>query len=207
MIDVLIASNNAGKIKEMQTLLALYGWRGRGYQSVHAPVTFPKELTDYQANARQKVTFIQNLLQTDLPVLGDDSGLHLAAYPELFNETTQRDFAAKAALSHTAYLLELLKDRPLTQRQLTLYSYLVLGIGPTYYTGMGILKGRVALAELGTGGFDLDKVVIPDQAQRTLAQMSITERQQYQQRRLAIAQLITKVEGGYYGDQHSTTDG
>lgn len=205
MLDVLIASNNPGKVTEMCQLLALYGWHGRSYQSEHAAVTFPKELSDYRANAYQKVTFIQKLLQTSLPVLGDDSGLKLVAYPELFNEATHRTFDLGTPLSHPAYLLKLLKDRPQAPRSITLFSYLVLGIDTTYYTGTGALNAQVALAKLGTGGFDLDRIIIPDQEHLTLAQMTEDKRQQYQQRHLAMTKLITNVEGGYHENNSATT--
>ncbi|MFD1671492.1 non-canonical purine NTP pyrophosphatase [Agrilactobacillus yilanensis] len=194
MIEILIASNNLGKTKEISDLLALYQLHGVSYQKYHQRLVFPEEQLDYRENALQKATFIQQQLQTTLPVLGDDSGLSLAALPTMFNAQTHRDLAAGAPLSHAAYLCQLLADVPADQRQITLTSYLVLKIGTCTYTGTGTLTGKVALESRGTGGFDLDQIVIPAGLSQTLAELPLQQRQKYEQRRLAIENLLINVK-------------
>lgn len=206
MAEIVIATNNVGKIQEMRELLEPYQLQAQGYQAYHETVTFPEEHGNYAENALQKVRFIQNLLQTDLPVLGDDSGLYLAAYPRCFQQHTHRDLKKGLPLSHTAYLLELLRQRPKQSREIQLVTHLTLGLGTDFYTATSILKGRVATTELGTMGFDLDRIVIPEGMQQTLAQMVPEQRQKVQQRQAAIEKLLMKIEGGRYGDSRTATD-
>lgn len=198
---IIIASNNEGKVQELTTLFAPYQITAESYETLHERVTFPKErLDDYRVNARQKAVFIAQLLQTDLPVLGDDSGIELAAYPQRFQAATKQDLAAGAPLSHNQYLLQLMGDRPKEERGITLLAYLVLAVGSQCFEATGAVKGTVAASEQGDYGFDLDRVVIPKHETQTLAQMPLVQRRRYLQRQQAVARLIQEVKDETHED-------
>jgi XTP/dITP diphosphohydrolase len=185
---LIIASNNLGKSQELTTYFKSFAVAAVNYQDLHEKIQFPPELADYRANALQKARFIQGVLKTDLPVLGDDSGIELAALPGHFQTKTHREFDQHGSLSHSAYILQLLKDQ--SNRGIILTSYLVLCQGPRYLVGEGHLAGQVALKAQGTHGFDLDQIVIPKGASQTLAEMTTPQRQRYAQREQAIENLM-----------------
>ena len=190
MNKLIIASNNLDKSQELTDYFKTFAVAAVNYQDFHEKVQFPAELADYRANALQKARFIQGVLDTTLPVLGDDSGIELLALPGHFQTKTHREFDQHGSVSHSAYILQLLKDHS-QARDIILTSYLVLCQGSRYIVGQGQLRGLVAWRAKGTNGFDLDQIVIPKGASQTLAEMSTVQRQRYAQREKAIENLMT----------------
>jgi XTP/dITP diphosphohydrolase len=57
------------------------------------------------------------------------------------------------------------------------------------HTAEGILKGLITDKARGTGGFGYDPIFIPDGEMRTLAEMSIAEKNMMSHRAIAFEQL------------------
>ncbi|MCD2256072.1 hypothetical protein FHQ08_05000 [Lactobacillus sp. CC-MHH1034] len=190
---ILIASNNQDKSQELSAISALFGLQAVNYQTVAATkFQFPEETLDYGQNAQQKAEFIWQQLQQSYPVLGDDSGIHLDFLPNRFNEATKREFA-KSSQNHVTYLLQLLEEAPLERRGITMVTHLVLRNYRGIYHATGYLTGHVALQAMGTGGFDLDRIVISTGFQQTLAQLSPMVRMRLGHRYQAMTHLIQQM--------------
>ncbi|MFD0897044.1 non-canonical purine NTP pyrophosphatase [Loigolactobacillus binensis] len=185
---ILLASHNAGKLAELQQLFAQYSISLQGYTSQLAPIPFGLEGGDYWQNATSKAAQVAVL--TSLPVLGDDSGIDLAAFPNEFGVYTGRTLARQAVAANT-YLLARLRDNP--QRQITLHSYLVLQIGHRLVRAHGSLTAQVALQEQGqlSGGFD--RLVYIPELGATLAELPALQRAHYSQRGRAVAALMQQI--------------
>ncbi|MFC6171122.1 non-canonical purine NTP pyrophosphatase [Loigolactobacillus jiayinensis] len=185
---ILLASQNAGKLAELRALFAQSGLALERYTSKVTPITFSAEGNDYGQNATNKALQVAEF--TSLPVLGDDSGIELAAFPDEFGVHTARTLAQQL-LPANKYLLSRLQG--ISNRQITLHSYLVLRLGSQLIQAHGQLTAQVALQEQGTlsGGFD--RLVYLPQLGKTLAQLSATVRSQYSHRGRAVAELVRQL--------------
>ena len=108
----LIASNNAGKSRDLITCLAYYGLTARQYLTVAPRLEFPVETTtSYVDNAVAKARF--GAQQLGVPVIADDSGLEISALPDLLGVTTARDLGvAVSGFDCNQEILTALRDIP-----------------------------------------------------------------------------------------------
>ncbi|MFD1317274.1 non-canonical purine NTP pyrophosphatase [Loigolactobacillus zhaoyuanensis] len=185
---ILLASHNTGKLAELRELFSQHQISLRGYTTQIPKLTFSAEGADYWQNAASKAAQVAAFCQ--LPVLGDDSGLDLAAFPGEFGVYTARTLAQQP-LAANDYLLERLKN--IDQRTITLHSYLVLQIGARRLQAHGSLTAQVGLQAQGSlsGGFD--RLVYIPQLGQTLAQLPAPIRAQYSHRGRAVAALLAQL--------------
>lgn len=129
--------------------------------------------------------------QTSLPCLADDSGLEVGAL-------------GGAPGVHSAYyggehgnaeknILRLLRELDgITRREARFRTVLALAIPhrPTLLF-QGELLGTILLSPQGTGGFGYDPVFLPLGSSKTLAELSLTEKNALSHRGRAMAALLT----------------
>ncbi|MDV7718994.1 non-canonical purine NTP pyrophosphatase [Pediococcus ethanolidurans] len=194
---ILIASNNLDKTAELIKCFKDFKISAESYQNVITRLHFPNEgTTSYLNNARQKATFIFQKLP-DESVLGDDSGMIVAAYPDKFGVQTSRqlsNYPSDADKNH--YLINLVNGR---SRQVTLRTDLILCVADhRVYHGLGVFEGTFNTTERGNNGYGFDKILIPLGETQTLAEMTDTEKTPYLHRTKAIQNLLEKVAQNEY---------
>jgi XTP/dITP diphosphohydrolase len=187
MQNLLLASSNAGKLKELQQLTA------------GLPVTW-LSLADVGLAGMDVeetgVTFVENALlkaraygeASSLPTLADDSGLMVDAldgapgvYSARYAPTTE---------ARNAKLLKAVEAVPDAQRTARFVSALAF-VMPTGVTVIaeGTVEGKVGTAPRGENGFGYDPIFVLENG-KTMAELPASEKNQISHRARAYAKLL-----------------
>jgi len=213
--ELVIATHNRDKLREIERLLAPLGWSVRSLAEVgvtHEPV---EDAPTFEGNARIKA--LAAWRSTGLPSVGDDSGLcvdALGGAPGVYSSRfsgTAGDHAANNAL-----LLEKLADVPEAQRTARFVTVLALAWGEDAPTAVrrhatharlggihvlrfeGTVEGRIARAPRGSQGFGYDPVFELADG-RHLAEYNLDEKNAISHRGRAfraLAAFLASLDGG-----------
>lgn len=197
MNKLVLASGNAGKLRELSALLEDFGYE------VHAQSEFgviePEETgTTFVENAIIKA---RNAAEhTGLPALADDSGIVVDALQGAPGVYSAR-FAGSNATdeANNALLVEKLVSVPVEQRTARYRAVIVLmrHVGdPSPIICEGSWEGLIQLEPQGDGGFGYDPYFyLPDQG-CTSAQLSAEEKNRLSHRGQALQQLKARLSNG-----------
>ncbi|MGY3749863.1 non-canonical purine NTP pyrophosphatase [Vagococcus acidifermentans] len=187
-MSIIVATNNAGKLAELQTASTI---PVVSYTAYLPPVAISETSTTYFGNALKKAGTLAELLQR--PVLGDDGGLALGAFPGKLGVHTARFFPPGASdQAKNRQLLELLEQQD--DRSFTLHAVLVYcWPDGRKLSAAETLTGVIAPESRGVGGYGFDPILyIPDKKQ-TLAEMQAAERLALSPRTRAFQALLRRI--------------
>lgn len=177
---LVLASNNAGKIREMEYFLTEFGWTLQSMADYR--LESPEETgQSFEENAALKATFVWQ--QTGEWALADDSGLEvdcLGGAPGV----------ATADFGGWERLLKVMETVPEGERGAQFVCVLALknsSSAPLYFRG--VCRGTIALQASGAAGFGYDPVFIPEGDKRTFAEMTKEEKQGMSHRGMALREL------------------
>ena len=181
---LVIASHNAGKVREIAELLAPYGIEGVPAAALRLPE--PEETGDtFLANAELKA---RAAVRSGLPALADDSGLAVAALdgaPGIYSARwagPDRDFSRAMAKVH-----DRLGDRP---RGAAFVAALALAWPDGHAESFeGRVEGRLVWPPRGERGFGYDPVFVPDGHDETFGEMDPDAKSRISHRARAFAKL------------------
>lgn len=193
---LVIATHNAGKVKEIRALLARYGINAVSAAELDLPE--PEETgTTFIANAELKAMAAADL--SGLPALADDSGLCVEAlggepgvYTANWAETADgtRDWAM--AMRKVEDRLQALG--PDTSRSAHFVSTLALAWPDGHVEWFeGRVDGTLVWPPRGDMGFGYDPVFVPMGDTRTYAEMAFEEKQRTNHRARAFEKLVAAV--------------
>lgn len=194
--EVVLASRNAGKLAELQALLAPLGWRLR-LLSEFTTAEAEEAATSFIENALIKARFAT--LASGLPALADDSGLSVAA---LDGEPGVR--SARYAGRHgddaanNQALLAALAARPgaaRTARFVSAVAFLRHADDPVPVIAEGQWPGTILEAPRGEGGFGYDPLFLPAGEARSAAELSAAEKNAASHRGRALRELLRRLRG------------
>jgi XTP/dITP diphosphohydrolase len=156
-----LASRNANKARELEHLLPEWS-----IEPLVADDYPPEDGSTYYENALGKALFGRALAEPDEWVLGEDSGIEVAA---LGGEPGVRS-ARSGGDDPVGWLLARLDGAE--DRGARYVSELVI-VSPTgeECRGTGALAGRIAKEPRGSEGFGFDPIFIPDGQERTVAEL------------------------------------
>jgi XTP/dITP diphosphohydrolase len=156
-----LASRNENKARELGHLLP--DWRIEPLEADDYP---PEDGTTYYDNARGKALFGRTRAQPDEWVLGEDSGVEVAA----LGGGPGVESARSGGDDPVGWLLDRLDG--VEDRRARYVSELVI-VSPAGddLRGTGTLEGRIATEPRGTEGFGFDPVFIPAGEERTVAEL------------------------------------
>ena len=188
---MVLASNNAGKIKEFQSLLAKAGIE------VLAQAKF-----DVSEAEESGLSFVENAIikarhaseQTQLPALADDSGLEvdfLKGAPGIYSSRFAGEDASDT--DNNLKLLELLQGLPVEQRSARFQCLLVYmrhASDPTPLICQGTWQGHILTAPKGQHGFGYDPIFFVPERQCSSAELSAEDKNQLSHRSKAMACLL-----------------
>jgi XTP/dITP diphosphohydrolase len=180
-LKAVLASRNAHKARELEVLLP--GWTIGILDAADYP---PEDGETYYDNALIKAAFGRSRAAADAWVIGEDSGLEVAALGGRPGIQSAR-YAPEGAPA-IAKLLGELGDE--TDRSARFVSELV-AISPvrTILRGSGVLDGHIARASSGVEGFGYDPVFVPQGKQRTVAELGDAWKAQHSHRARAARAL------------------
>ncbi len=192
MMLLVLATRNAHKVAEMQTLLAGVPVTLIGAADFpNAPE--PEETgTTFAENARIKAVAVA--LATGQYALADDSGICIDALggrPGVYSARwAGAGSGANEWIAKTLAELDGVPDEKRTARYVVV---LVVAApdGSIVAESEGAFEGRIALAPRGTGGFGYDPVFLPaPQFDRTAAEMSPGEKHERSHRGIAVRRIL-----------------
>lgn len=184
MILLLLGTKNEGKLSELRELLA--DLEGVELLTFHArPFKSVEEIgLTFDANARLKARTIG--AETGLPVLAEDAGLEVDALGGEPGVHSAR-FAGVPVNYERNNTLLLERLAGVRDRKARFIAVAVLCFPDgREFVSEGILTGRIARKLEGEGGFGYDPLFIPDGFSRTLAEMTLVDKNRISHRRRAI---------------------
>ncbi len=187
MKEVIIATENAGKFKEIKTLL------GDTFEQYYSLNNFPEKVVVdedqplYVANALKKARKVGDRFGTT--TLADDSGLEVEALrgrPGVFSSRY-----GKNDHDRIMKLLGELQDVPFEQRRAIFKSYVALYMPERErcYIFYGNLEGYIGLERHGAEGFGYDPVFYVPQLKKYLAELNVAEKNALSHRGKAVMAL------------------
>ncbi len=193
---LVIATHNAGKVREMTALLAPYGMETVSAAELDLPE--PDETgTTFVANAELKARAAADL--SGLPALADDSGLCVEAlggdpgvYTANWAETADGTRDWMLAMGRVQEKLEALG--PEASRSAHFVSTLALAWPDGHVEWFeGRIEGSLVWPPRGKTGFGYDPMFVPEGETRTFAEMPFDEKQARNHRARAFAKLVAAV--------------
>lgn len=180
---VVVATGNAGKVKEIQEALGSLGWQLEGI----GKLPMPEETgATYSENAALKACTIA--MTTGLPALADDSGLEVEALGGEPGVYSARFGNRPNDLERNLFLLEKLRNH--RNRRAKFVSVIVLaypdGVVEEY---RGEVPGVILEGPRGAGGFGYDPLFMPYGETNTFAEMSVEDKRAISHRGKALEAL------------------
>lgn len=195
MQKIVIATKNKGKVKEMAAALSKLP---ADVASLADFGDLPDAVEDgktFAENARSKALFYQQ--QTGCACIADDSGLEIEALdgaPGIYSARFAGTHADDAA--NNAKMAAELKKKGVRESAADYRCAIVFaGMDGTLLEADGRCDGWVKLSPKGTGGFGYDPYFYPQAYPgRTMAELTLEEKQQISHRGKALADLFAKLE-------------
>ncbi len=197
---IVLATNNKDKIREIKKIL----------NRLPAEILTLKDFPGFPQVEETGITLEENAILkakticrfTHLPSLADDSGLEVDA---LLGAPGVR--SSRFAGDHCSYqdnnrkLLKLMKDIPPEERKARFICVVALAKGTdNIITVRGELRGVIALYGKGTNGFGYDPVFYVPEMNKTLAQLTLNEKNEISHRALAFNQARELILKGFPDD-------
>ncbi len=184
---LLIATNNKGKVEEIQDLLKDMGVKLVTPNDVGINLHVEEDGTTYAENAEKKALAFARASR--LISLADDSGLEVDALngaPGLYSNRYLSKLNAPDA-DRRAYLLNNLKGKPHPWTA-TFHATIVIAIpdNPSVQFATGECRGEIISEERGTGGFGYDPIFFIPEVNHTMAELSMQEKNRLSHRARAI---------------------
>lgn len=197
-MDVLVATGNAGKLKEFREMLSGGGMSFRDLSGVRA-IEAPAETgATFRANACLKASYYAKSLSTW--TLADDSGLAVDALdvsPGVFSSRwAEMHNAGKGDLANNALLLQQLANVPDERRTARFVCVLALSdpAGRIILTAQDSVEGRILRQERGSNGFGYDPLFLIDEMGKTTAELEPDQKHQVSHRGKALRHLRGLIE-------------
>lgn len=196
MQKVVLATGNAGKVRELAHLLADFG----------LDVVAQTELGVDSAD-ETGLTFIENAILkarhaariTGLPAIADDSGLavdYLGGAPGIYSARYAGEDASDQ--QNLEKLLVALQDVPAAERSAQFHCVLVYlrhADDPTPLVCHGSWAGEITLSAAGEGGFGYDPIFFVAELGKTAAELTREEKSAVSHRGQALALLLNAMKG------------
>lgn len=187
---MIIATNNKGKLREIKAILNYDELKS--LSDIRLNIDIEENQDTFYGNAFKKAYEIFKL--TNEEVISDDSGLCidiLNGWPGVY---THRFLGEdKSEEERNLAILEKLRDLPLEKRKASVVSNIVYYNGIDTIVGGGTLKGYISFEPIGDNGFGFDKIFMLEDG-RTLAQLSLDEKNKVSARYLALIDLKDKMD-------------
>ncbi len=195
---IILASGNAGKLREFQQLLA-----GCGFDVV------PQSAFAIANADETGLTFVENAIlkarhacaHTGLPAIADDSGLEVDALqgrPGIYSARYAGDEAADAD-NNAKLLQELgeLDEAHRTARYHCVLAFMRHAEDPTPILCHGTWEGSILAAPRGEGGFGYDPLFYVPTHQCAAAELDKAEKNRISHRGKAMAELLARLQSAY----------
>lgn len=198
MKTIVVASSNAGKLKEFKEMLEPKGYQVLGLKDIDQPIEIEENGTTFQENAILKAQSVTNAL--GLMAISDDSGLEIDAF-----DGQPGIYSARWLGHDTSYMyknqvvLERMKNEK-NRRCRYVCAMAITRPGQQPVVFEDTVECVIADAPHGLNGFGYDPIVYYPPLQKTMAQMTPEEKNEISHR----GKVVRKVEA--WLQQHEQMD-
>lgn len=190
--QILLATNNIGKVKEFQNML------GNSYiistlKDINCNIDVIEDEATFEENAIKKSIEIFNKVK--IPCIADDSGLcvdYLNGYPGVYTKRFLGENTTQ--IERNENLLFKLKNCPNDKRNAAFICALSYYDGINLITAEGKIEGTISHERKGENGFGFDEILIPNGYSKTLAEFTLEEKNKISARSEAIKKLKIELE-------------
>jgi len=174
---IYFATSNKNKFNEASRILEKYGYE---------LVLFSFEKKELQSTDLGEIALQSALIAytyVNAPVVVEDSGLFIKAlngFPGPFSSYVYKTIGVRGVLK----LME-----GVTDRSAYFEAAVAIVMPPFERVFKGSVYGRIADSPRGTGGFGFDPIFIPENEDKTFAEMSVEEKNKYSHRARAFEKL------------------
>lgn len=190
MKEILIATNNQEKVKEIKEILKDY--KLLTLKDVNCQIEVEEDGKTFEENAIKKAKEISKI--TNLPCIADDSGICIEILDNWPGVHTAR-FLGKGATAQerNQAILDRLKDKHGTERNVKFVCVIAYASNDKVFTTKGEISGKIANKPRGKNGFGFDSIFELDNG-KTLAELTDKEKNNLSSRKLALGKLKEKLE-------------
>ena len=187
MKEILIATNNYGKVKEIEEILK--GYKLFTLKDLGLKIEVKEDGKTFEENSLKKAKEISD--KTGMPCIADDSGLCIDELDGFPGVNTARYIGNEETIRQkNLELIEKLKDK---ENKVARFVCVV-----TFYykgkkeVGKGEIIGKIAESPRGENGFGFDEIFELESG-KTLAELSLEEKNKISSRKIAIENLKDKL--------------
>ena len=188
MKEIVFASNNKGKIREVQEILRDY--KILSLEEMGIDIDVEEDKDTFEGNAIKKAVEISKYLNGKM-VIADDSGIeieYLDGFPGVFtkrwNSGTDRD--------RNLSIIKKLDGIGKQDRKITMVTAIALAQNEKTITTKGTVDGYVTKEPRGENGFGFDEIFELENG-KTLAELSAEEKNKISARKIALEALKEKL--------------
>ena len=170
-------TSNKHKFKEIQEIMRRYGieldWKEMKYEEVQGEGTAKISL--------DSATKVSRMINE--PFFLEDTGLyinHLSGFPGPYSSYVQKTIGNNG-------ILRLMTDTDRSAEFLTVITY---WDGSMYHQFTGINRGSISVEARGNEGFGYDPIFVPEGTRKTLAEMSLQEKNMISHRYRAVMEFV-----------------
>ncbi|MBN2348238.1 MAG: non-canonical purine NTP diphosphatase [Bacteroidales bacterium] len=186
-MKLVFATNNPFKFREIKELLKS-NLKLLTLKDINVSEEIPETHDTIEENAVEKAQYIYNKYHIDC--FADDTGLEIEALngePGVYSAR----YAGKNCTfdDNINKVLENLKDS--TNRRARFRTVIALVIKGKINLFEGVVNGSILTYRKGTNGFGYDPIFVPENFEKTFAEMALDEKNKVSHRTLAIKKLIS----------------
>lgn len=185
-MTLIFATNNQHKVDEiravMPSFLSIITLKEAGIDK-----DIPEPHPTLEENAHEKATVIYQMTNTNC--FSEDSGLEITALngePGVMSARYAGE--EKSPADNITKVLTNMKDQP--NREARFRTVICLIWNGEEHLFEGVCNGHILVEERGTKGFGYDPIFTPEGAEKTFAEMTMEEKNQYSHRRKAVDKLV-----------------
>lgn len=188
MKEIIIASDNAGKIKETQEILKDY--KIIPMKQLGITVEVEEDQETFEANAIKKAEAIAKYTNGKM-CMADDSGIEIE-YLNGFPGVHTKRWHIGTDRERNLAIIEKLTDVSKKHRKIKFVTAIAVSNGKDTVSAIGEITGYVAEKVRGTNGFGFDEIFELDNGM-TLAEISQEEKNKISARKKALVELMEKL--------------
>ena len=188
MFELVVATNNAHKVKEYQEMFLGYDIKFYSMKDLGIVCNPIEDGSTYEENSLIKASALAKL--TKLPVIADDSGLNVNAlngFPGLYSSR----FADECGGNKFANIELINKLKPYKDKSAYFACLITLmNVEDKPIQFKGICEGRILDKPVGEGGFGYDPIFYSKEANMAFGEAPSEIKNKYSHRAKAVEQLI-----------------
>ena len=195
VLKICVATNNDHKMGELKDIFKDYAVELYSLKDLNIDVNPDENGKNYAENAFIKASAVAKF--TDMPVLSDDSGIEI----EALGEHVPGIYSHRYAVEHGGQEITnkmLIEKCAGSKAHFTAHFVLLNLASNSRHDFEGIVKGKIADKENGTGGFGYDPIFVPEGYQVSIASLSPSEKNHISHRYRASIALLNFLKNEKY---------